>query len=173
MIITLCLQIAESAWLRGWRSDSLLDSLSSWMSTLIRIKEKLELNRGYTTEGPLNKKCIRELEPEANFTDMIDSNGPGPGHIYYFADEGRVNSHLIFEEVHEIRYSRYSKQRLSCIVREICIIIIIIINIIIVVVELLLLLMFLFLLLLMIIMIIVLVVGTVKCAFEVTRCNVY
>jgi len=75
--------------LRGWRSDSLLESLPSWTGTLIRTKEKLELNGGYTAEGPLSTERIRELEPEANFTDIIN----GTGHVYYFADEGHVNPH--------------------------------------------------------------------------------
>jgi len=71
--------------LRGWRSDSLLASLPSWNGTVVRTKEKLELNGGYTAEGPLNTKRIREIEPQAKFGNA--------GHVYYFADEGHVNPH--------------------------------------------------------------------------------
>lgn len=70
--------------LRGWRSDALLQSLPSWSGTLVRTPHELDLAGGYTAEGPLSVERIRELEPEANFTDTS-------GYVYYFADEGHVN----------------------------------------------------------------------------------
>ena len=77
--------------LRGWRSDPVLSSFPFWTGTLVRTKEKLELNGGYSAEGPLDINRIRELEPEANFNTINETITTG--YVYYFADEGHVNPH--------------------------------------------------------------------------------
>jgi len=90
--------------LRAWRSDALLSQKCSsleWCGTLVRTKKQLHPfdEGGYTIEGPISMERIRELEPEANFTDCntnnnstdADADADEPVYTYYFADEGHVD----------------------------------------------------------------------------------
>lgn len=70
--------------MRGWQKDPIVADLPIWNGALVQFKDAPLFHGGYSVEGPLSERRVRELEPQSNFSCSS-------GFVYFFSDEGFVD----------------------------------------------------------------------------------